>query len=70
MTRKQQLEQRRAINQAIGKRDAENRCAFCRRPFPHGQTDLLRALGGHVGYCTDDCKTEADDARKALEAAR
>lgn len=67
---KRHIAARRERNRQIAEKDAANRCTFCRRAFPHGQSELIRALGGHPGFCTDDCKAEAEEARKAREARR
>ena len=64
---KKHILERRARSLELSQRDTASRCTFCRRPFPHGQSDLLRALGGHVGYCSDNCKADADDARTAID---
>jgi hypothetical protein len=67
---KKHVRERRERLRKLGERDAANRCIFCRRPFPSGQTELIRALGGHPGYCTEDCMGEAIDATAAREARR
>lgn len=73
MTRRKHLAQRRAKNQQLGKQDAMNRCAFCKRELPamgaiEAWPDWPTAEA--VKYCSSSCAADADEARLTMEASR
>lgn len=53
---------RQARNLALGKLDAANRCAFCRRALPETYWIFLTASGEPVRYCSADCRRDQLDS--------
>lgn len=62
MTRKY-LKERQQRNRELGKADAANRCAFCRRALPKHPFELEFADVGTGRYCNIDCRRDELDAQ-------
>lgn len=56
------LKERRERNQRLGKADAANRCAFCKRALPK---QAVKRWDEPERYCNDACYADAEE-RKAL----
>lgn len=65
MTRRKQIEQRRAINRAIAERDAKARCPICKRALPPICACCFSALDEQP-YCSEDCVGIAEERAKAI----
>lgn len=62
---KKHVEERRARNIELGKRDAENRCPICRRALPPPMERLYTHFDERP-YCSEDCVGIAEERAKAV----
>lgn len=54
---------RRARNLELGKKDAANRCRFCKRRLPKHPWVLFTDTLEELAYCNIDCRRDDCDAR-------